>query len=198
MNTLTEIEKLAAATTSDPRWQSIVARDKDADGKFFYSVGTTGVYCRPSCAARLPRPENVRFHESTADAEKTGFRACKGCKPTGLSLTAANNAKIEKVCRLVERLEEIPSLERLAQYAGISVFHFHRTFKAVTGLTPSGYGAAHRKKRVRATLGKKQSVTDAIYDAGALLFLMLLVLSNDASLLLSELDAGNPRNSGFM
>jgi AraC family transcriptional regulator of adaptative response/methylated-DNA-[protein]-cysteine methyltransferase len=79
---------------------------------------------------------------------------------------AANTAKIEKVCRLIERSDEMPSLERLAQYAGISVFHFHRTFKAVTGLTPSGYGAAHRKKRVRATLGKKQSVTDAIYDAG--------------------------------
>lgn len=166
MNKLTEIEKLAAATISDPRWQSIVAREKDADGKFFYSVGTTGVYCRPYCAARLPRPENVRFHASTADAEKAGFRACKRCKPTGLSLTAANTAKIEKVCRLIERSEEIPSLERLAQYAGISVFHFHRTFKAVTGLTPSAYGAAHRKKRVRATLGKKQSVTDAIYDAG--------------------------------
>ena len=103
MSKLTEIEELAAATTSDPRWQSIVLREKDADGKFFYSVGTTGVYCRPSCAARLPRPENVRFHTSTADAEKAGFRACKRCKPTGLSLTAANTAKIEKVCRLIER-----------------------------------------------------------------------------------------------
>lgn len=166
MNKLTEIEKLAATTTSDPRWQSIVAREKDADGKFFYSVGTTGVYCRFSCGARLPRPENVRFHATSADAEKAGFRVCKRCKPTGLSLTTVNTAKIEKVCRLIEQSEEIPSLERLAQYAGISVFHFHRTFKAVTGLTPSAYGAAHRKKRVRATLGKKQSVTDAIYDAG--------------------------------
>jgi AraC family transcriptional regulator, regulatory protein of adaptative response / methylated-DNA-[protein]-cysteine methyltransferase len=166
MNKLREIEKLAAATISDPRWQSILARAKDADGKFFYSVGTTGVYCRPSCAARLPRPENVRFHASPADAEKAGFRACKRCKPTGLSLTAVNTAKIERVFRLIERSEEIPSLERLAQYAGISVFHFHRSFKAVTGLTPSVYGAAHRMNRVRATLGKKQSVTDAIYDAG--------------------------------
>jgi D-arabinose 1-dehydrogenase-like Zn-dependent alcohol dehydrogenase len=97
MSKLTETEKRVAETTRDPRWQSIVTRDKDADGKFFYSVGTTAVYCRPSCAARLPRPENVRFHASTADAEKAGFRACKRCKPTGLSLTAANMAKIEKV-----------------------------------------------------------------------------------------------------
>jgi AraC family transcriptional regulator of adaptative response/methylated-DNA-[protein]-cysteine methyltransferase len=108
----------------------------------------------------------VRFHASTTDAERAGFRACKRCKPTGLSLTSANTAKIEKVCRLIERSEETPSLERLAEYAGISVFHFHRTFKAVTGLTPGAYGAARLKKRVRATLGKKQSVTDAIYDAG--------------------------------
>src|ERR1700722_1043881 len=96
MKTLTKIEKLAAATTSDPRWQSIVVRDKDADGKFFYSVGTTGVYCRPCCAARLPRPENVRFHASTADAEKAGFRACKRCKPTGPPRRAAKKAAIGK------------------------------------------------------------------------------------------------------
>lgn len=81
-------------------------------------------------------------------------------------LTEANTAKIERVCRLIERSEETPSLEKLAKYAGMSVFHLHRTFKAVTGLTPSGYGAAQRTKRVRETLGNSQSVTDAIYDAG--------------------------------
>jgi AraC family transcriptional regulator of adaptative response/methylated-DNA-[protein]-cysteine methyltransferase len=161
-----EIEKLAAETTSDPRWPLLVARDKGSDGKFLYSVKTTGVYCRPSCAARLARPENVRFYTTTAAAEKAGFRACKRCKPAGLSLTEANTAKIEKVCRLIERSEENPSLEKLAKHAGMSVFHLHRTFKAITGLTPSGYGAAHRTKRVRKTLGKSRSVTDAIYDAG--------------------------------
>jgi AraC family transcriptional regulator of adaptative response/methylated-DNA-[protein]-cysteine methyltransferase len=161
-----EIEKLAAETTSDPRWPLLVARDKESDGKFFYSVKTTGVYCRPSCAARLARPENVRFYGTTAAAEKAGFRACKRCKPAGLSLTEANTAKIEKVCRLIERSEETPSLEKLAKDVGMSVFHLHRTFKAITGLTPSDYGAAHRTKRVRKNLGKSQSVTDAIYDAG--------------------------------
>ena len=159
-------EKLAAEITSDPRWQSIVARDKKSDGKFFYSVKSTGVYCRPSCGARLARPENVQFFTTTEAAEKAGFRACKRCKPAGLSLTEANTAKIEKVCRLIERCDETPSLEKLAEYAGMSVFHLHRTFKAVTGLTPSGYGAAQRTKRVRETRGKSQSVTDAIYDAG--------------------------------
>jgi AraC family transcriptional regulator, regulatory protein of adaptative response / methylated-DNA-[protein]-cysteine methyltransferase len=166
MNRNMEIEKLAANTTGDHRWLSLVARDKKSDGKFFYSVKTTGVYCRPSCGARLARPENVHFYTTTAAAEEAGFRACKRCKPTGLSLTEANTAKIEKVCRLIERSEETPSLENLAQYAGMSVFHLHRTFKAITGLTPGGYGAAHRTKRVRKILGKSRSVTEAIYDAG--------------------------------
>ncbi len=94
-----EIDKFAAETTNDPRWLLLVARDKGSDGRFFYSVKTTGVYCRPSCAARLPRPENVRFHTTTSAAEKAGFRACKRCKPAGLSLTEANTAKIEKVCQ---------------------------------------------------------------------------------------------------
>src|SRR3984893_16535812 len=161
-----EIEKLAAEITNDPRWLLLVARDKKSDGKFFYSVKTTGVYCRPSCAARLARPENIRFFTTTEAAEKAGFRACKRCTPAGPSLTEANTAKIERVCRLIERSEETPPLEKLAQYAGMSVFHLHRTFKAVMGLTPSGYGAAQRTKRVRKTLGKSQSVTDAIYDAG--------------------------------
>src|SRR5580698_4976856 len=161
-----EIEKLAAETTNDPRWPLLVARDKKSDGRFFYSVKTTGVYCRPSCAARLARPENICFFTTTATAEKAGFRACKRCKPTGLSLTEANTAKIENVCRLIERSEETPSLENLAQYAEMSVFHLPRTFKEITGLTSGGYGAAHRTKCVRKILGKSRSVTEAIYDAG--------------------------------
>lgn len=76
-----------STTESDPRWTSIVTRDARTDGRFWYSVRTTGVYCRPSCAARLPRPENVAFHATTADAEKAGFRACKRCKP-GIPSTA--------------------------------------------------------------------------------------------------------------
>src|ERR1700738_5320293 len=94
-----EIDKLATETTSDPRWLLLVARDEKSDGKFFYSVKTTGVYCRPSCAARLARPENVRFYTTTEAAEKAGFRACKRCKPAGLSMNPANTAKHEKVSR---------------------------------------------------------------------------------------------------
>ena len=166
MSKASENEKLAAATTADPRWASVVAKDKDADGSFFYSVRTTGVFCRPSCGGRLARPENVRFYATTEDAEQAGFRACKRCKPTGLSLTEVNAAKIAKACRRIEKAEEPLSLEELAGIAGISRFHFHRTFKAVTGLTPVEYADAARAKRVRETLNKDQTITDAIYDAG--------------------------------
>jgi AraC family transcriptional regulator, regulatory protein of adaptative response / methylated-DNA-[protein]-cysteine methyltransferase len=166
MNKTVEIEELANATTNDPRWLAVVKRQETADGTFYYSVKTTGVYCRPSCAARLARPENVLFHQTPEDAERAGFRACKRCKPKGAPLTKENAAKISKVCRLIDRSEESLTLDQLAKYAGMSVFHFHRTFKAITGLTPSGYAAAHRSNRVRRTLNKTRSVTDAIYDAG--------------------------------
>jgi AraC family transcriptional regulator of adaptative response/methylated-DNA-[protein]-cysteine methyltransferase len=166
MNKAIEIEKLANPTTNDPRWLSVVEREKTADGTFYYSVKTTGVYCRPSCTARLARPENLQFHQTPEDAERAGFRACKRCKPTGLSRIQENAAKVLKVCRLIERSEESPSLNKLAKCAGMSVFHLHRTFKAVTGLTPNGYAAAHRSNCVRTTLGKTQSLTDATYEAG--------------------------------
>src|ERR1700743_664727 len=112
--------ELADRTQQDPRWQSVVDRNSKADGSFFYSVKTTGVYCRPSCGARLARPENVQFHSTTDEAEKAGFRPCKRCKPTGLSLTAKNTAKIAKACRLIERSEESVPLERLAKAARMS------------------------------------------------------------------------------
>jgi AraC family transcriptional regulator of adaptative response/methylated-DNA-[protein]-cysteine methyltransferase len=151
---------------NDPRWALVVARDGAAGRKFYYSVKTTGVYCRPSCAARLARPENVQFHATCRDAEQAGFRACKRCKPNQPSLAEKNAATIAKVCRLIERSEETPSLRELAACAEMSVFHFHRVFKAVTGLTPGDYAAAHRTERVRTKLGKSRSVTEAIYDAG--------------------------------
>jgi AraC family transcriptional regulator of adaptative response/methylated-DNA-[protein]-cysteine methyltransferase len=162
----TVIEKLVSATKNDPRWQAVVDRDRAADGTFYYSVRTTGVYCRPSCAARMPRPENVQFYRTIEDAERAGFRACKRCKPGGPSLSEENAALVAKVCRLIEKAETPPTLETLAKFAGMSVFHLHRTFKAATGLTPSGYAAAQRSRRMRATLGKTRSVTEAIYDAG--------------------------------
>ena len=166
MRNLIANQKLVIATTSDPRWQSIVERDKKADGTFYYSVSTTGIYCRPSCGARNARPQNIQFHQTIQDAEKAGFRACKRCRPGGLSITEENAATIAKVCRLIETSEATLSLEKLARFAGMSVFHLHRTFKAATGLTPNGYAAAHRSHRLRTTLNETETVTDAIYAAG--------------------------------
>jgi AraC family transcriptional regulator of adaptative response/methylated-DNA-[protein]-cysteine methyltransferase len=157
---------MTTSTTNDARWASVVARDAGADGKFYYSVKTTGVYCRPSCAARVARPENVQFHLTCAEAEKAGFRPCKRCKPNEPSLAEQNGARIAEICRLLECAEEPPKLRELAAHAGMSVYHFHRTFKAVTGLTPGDYTAAHRSNRVRASLGRSNSVTEAIYEAG--------------------------------
>jgi AraC family transcriptional regulator of adaptative response/methylated-DNA-[protein]-cysteine methyltransferase len=158
--------ELAAATESDPRWASITARSPAADGTFFYSVRTTGVYCRPSCPARLPRPENVRFHSTREEAEGAGFRPCKRCKPDQPSLLEQHTVLVTQVCRLIEASESTPSLEHLAAGAGMSAFHFHRVFKAITGLTPRDYAAAHRGERVRKELGRAATVTAAIYDSG--------------------------------
>lgn len=172
MNTLTANRKTVAAeraakTERDPRWPRVQARDASADGQFFYSVKTTGVYCRPSCAARPARPENVDFHVTTADAQAAGFRPCKRCKPDQPSLVEQHAAKVTQACRLIETSEEMPSLDALAQQAGISRFHFHRVFKTLTGLTPKAYAAAHRGQAVRQHLSKgSNSVTDAIFEAG--------------------------------
>jgi AraC family transcriptional regulator of adaptative response/methylated-DNA-[protein]-cysteine methyltransferase len=151
---------------NDPRWAAVVARDHSADGAFFYSVSSTGVYCRPSCAARLARPENVRFHATREEAERAGFRPCQRCRPDGPSRAEQCAAKVTAACRFIEEAESTPGLERLAQRAGVSAFHFHRMFKRVTGLTPRQYAAARRAQRVRAELGRRSSVTEAILQAG--------------------------------
>jgi AraC family transcriptional regulator of adaptative response/methylated-DNA-[protein]-cysteine methyltransferase len=166
MNTPVNNEALAAATVNDPRWAAVVARDPAVDGTFFYSVKTTGVYCRPSCAARLARPENVRFHATCADAEQAGFRPCKRCKPNQRPLVEQHAAKVAEICRLIEGAETVPSLGELASRAGLSTYHFHRVFKAVTGLTPRAYAAALRVQRVRNELDRSGTVTAAIFDAG--------------------------------
>ena len=158
--------KVAEATMNDPRWRAILDRDHHADGTFWYSVRTTGVYCRPSCGARVARPENIQFHKTIEDARRAGFRACKRCKPDGPEPSEVSTAMIAKLCRAIEQSEGRPSLAKLAKFSGVSVSHLQRTFKAATGLTPSGYAAAHRSRRIRKTLSQTQSVTDAIYEAG--------------------------------
>ena len=156
----------AAATTRDPRWAAVVARDAGADGRFVYAVKTTGVYCRPSCGARRPRPENVSFHASAAAAEAAGFRPCRRCRPDEASPVDRQAALVADLCRYIEQAETEPRLAALAARAGLSPFHLHRVFKAVTGITPHEYAAAHRARRLHDALGGGGSVTEAIFDAG--------------------------------
>ena len=151
--------------TDAERWNAVVRRDPAANDAFYYSVRTTGVYCRPSCAARLPRRENVRFHQTCAEAERAGFRPCKRCRPNAAPHSEQASAVV-KACRLIETAEEIPGLDALAAAVGMSRFHFHRVFKAATGLTPKAYAIAHRAKQVRDELARSATVTEAIYDSG--------------------------------
>lgn len=151
---------------NDPRWERIVARDRSADGQFWYAVKTTGVYCRPSCPSRMANVGNVSLHGTLAEAKATGFRPCKRCNPDGPPADVANAAIVARACRLIERSEEVPSLTSLAKAADLSASHFHRVFKSVTGLTPKGYAEAHQASRVRDELAKGRSVTEAMYGAG--------------------------------
>ena len=150
----------------DPRWARIVARDKTADGCFWYSVATTGIYCRPSCPSRTANRKNVQLHDTLAAAKATGFRPCKRCNPDGISIEGENAAIIAQACRLIEESEEEPSLNDLSEAVGRSPSYFHRMFKAITGLTPKDYAVAHRAAKVRQGLDSGNSVTAAMYDAG--------------------------------
>ncbi|MBC8013613.1 MAG: bifunctional DNA-binding transcriptional regulator/O6-methylguanine-DNA methyltransferase Ada [Methyloceanibacter sp.] len=158
--------KSSAPSLDDARWAAVVARDAAFDGRLFYSVETTGVYCRPSCAARRPNRANVRFHDTAEAAERAGFRPCKRCKPGQPSLVQQHAEKVREACRLIETAEEEPRLDDLAEAVGLSPYHFHRIFKAALGVTPKAYATAHRHKRVRDELGRSPTVTQAIYDAG--------------------------------
>ncbi|MCD2514444.1 bifunctional DNA-binding transcriptional regulator/O6-methylguanine-DNA methyltransferase Ada [Comamonas endophytica] len=149
--------------TDAQRWQAVLARDARADGQFVYAVRTTGIYCQPSCPKRLPRRENVCFFDSPEAAEAAGFRASRSPQKH----SAARADIVAAACRSIDMAETAPALEALAAQAGLSAFHFHRLFKAETGLTPKAYATAARARRLRAQLAKPEaSVTDAIYGAG--------------------------------
>jgi AraC family transcriptional regulator, regulatory protein of adaptative response / methylated-DNA-[protein]-cysteine methyltransferase len=166
-STLTNPQKSKLPSVADdPRWACIVAHDKTADGQFWYSVSTTGVYCRPSCPSRTANPKNVQLHDTLESARATGFRPCKRCNPDGPSIETENAALVAKACRIIEENEEEPSLEMLAHAVGLSSSYFHRMFKAATGVTPKDYAAARRAVKVRQGLAWGGSVTEVIYDAG--------------------------------
>ncbi|MQT12363.1 bifunctional DNA-binding transcriptional regulator/O6-methylguanine-DNA methyltransferase Ada [Segnochrobactrum spirostomi] len=150
----------------DVRWRAVLDRDPAADDAFVYAVITTGIYCRPTCPSRRPLRGNARFFADAGEASAAGFRPCLRCRPEGSAPSERQGDAIREACRLIEVSETIPSLDALAEAAGLSRFHFHRLFKAATGLTPKAYAVARRAARVREGLARGDSVTGALYEAG--------------------------------
>lgn len=151
---------------NDPRWQAVVDCDATADGQFVYAVKTTGIYCAPSCASRQPNPENVQFFSDATAAEQAGYRPCKRCRQGMMSLAQFHAGRVAHACRLIEQATENYPLKQLASDVGISAYHFHRLFKAQTGVTPKEYAQALRGKRLQQNLSQEGRVTDAIYQSG--------------------------------
>src|ERR1700729_559813 len=152
---------------AEERWQAVKRRDPAFDGKFLFAVRTTGVYCRPSCASRPAKRENVTFFETGAQAEKAGYRACKRCRPDQLGAPDPQMQAVKRACKRIETAEEAPKLAELAASAGLSPYHFHRVFKALAGVTPKAYPDETRARRAADKLRTAETVTEAIYDAGS-------------------------------
>ena len=153
-------------STDAARWEAVVERAPDADGMFFYGVSTTGIYCRPVCASRMPKRENVQFFDDSQTAEAAGYRPCKRCSPHAPREVDASVQAVIQACRMIEEAEQPPLLDELANAVGLRKYHFHRLFKKKTGITPKQYAAEKRAERVRGELQKEAAVTDAMYNAG--------------------------------
>lgn len=152
--------------SEDPRWLAVINCDASADGKFVYAVKTTGIYCAPSCPSRQPKAENIVYFDSAEDAEQAGFRPCKRCRQGLISLAQFHAQRVAQACRLLEASTDVLTLDQLAGTVGISAYHFHRLFKAHTGVTPKEYQQAQRARRVREKLTDTATVTEAIHAAG--------------------------------
>lgn len=153
----------------DECWKAVVSKDKSQDGQFYFGVKTTGVYCRPSCAARTPLRKNVRFYTSRAEAEQDGLRPCLRCRPAAVTTSDSNKLRIRRLCeyiRLSCRSGESLALEDLGRQVGLSPFHLQRTFKEIVGVTPKQFVEACRMQALKGELRARPSVTDAIYEAG--------------------------------
>lgn len=154
-------------TSDDQRWEAVQARCRAADAHFVYAVRTTGVWCRPSAATRLPKRKNVEFFDTALQAEKAGYRASQRKTGDKTAMATQRAMLMTKACQQISAAECLPALSSLATAAGMSPCYFHRLFKAETGLTPKAWGQALRAQRLRATLNSPESsVTQAIYDAG--------------------------------
>lgn len=152
-------------SNNDRRWQAVVDRNPALDGQFVFAVSSTGVYCRPSCAARRPRRENVQFFAAPMEAEAAGYRACLRCHPKSLGGNQSDGVKA--ICRFIEQhLDEPLTLDRLGEEFHQSPFHLQRRFKAALGITPREYADSCRLRLLKRNLQAGESVTSAMYGAG--------------------------------
>lgn len=152
--------------TDKARWQAIVDRDKAADGHFVYGVRTSLIYCHPSAAGRLPKRDNIQFFDNEQQAIEQGYHAGKRSRKQSAQLEQFYQEKISQACRYIEQSTTTVSLTEVAKFVGISSYHFHRLFKAQTGLTPKTYADGFRHGKLQQQLQKSPRITDAIYDAG--------------------------------
>lgn len=155
-----------ATVMEDRRWALLKSREPEAVGQFVYAVKTTGIFCLPTCSAKLPKPENVIFFNGVQEAEDAGFRACLRCRPKDGSLQKKQADLVTQACRLLEESDANLGLNQLAEQMGLSPYHFHRIFKAATGLTPKAYARGKRQERLQQALERETSVTTAVYESG--------------------------------
>ncbi len=158
---------IPADASHDPRWAAVAGRDATQDGRFVYAVHSTGVYCRPSCPSRRPRPDRVSFFDDGAAARAAGFRACRRCDPDGAGPRAEQAGLIAAACRYLEaHADEHVALARLAKHVGYAPHHLLRVFRARVGMTPREFATALRAGKLRAGLKAGLGVAGATFDAG--------------------------------
>jgi AraC family transcriptional regulator of adaptative response/methylated-DNA-[protein]-cysteine methyltransferase len=157
---------MESAMDQNQLWTAFEARDAGADGRFVVAVLSTGIYCKPSCPARRPKRENVRFYPVCEAAERAGYRACKRCRPNLVEAANPRLAAIRKAARLIDEADAIPTLTMLGRAVGISPHHLQRLFTEIVGVSPRAYGEAKRVARLKADLKAGEPVAQAMYGAG--------------------------------
>lgn len=147
-------------------WSAFAARDTAADGRFVVAVTSTGIYCKPSCPARRPKRENVRFYPVPEAAEQAGYRACRRCRPDRAGSADPRLAAVRKACGLIDAADVIPTLPALGRALGMSPHHLQRVFTEIVGVSPRAYGEARRVARLKSDLRQGEPVAQALYGAG--------------------------------
>ena len=166
---LREANLMPVETSADQDlfWEAIQRRDHAFDGTFVFGVVTTGVYCRPSCACRLPLRQNVRFFQDIPSAERAGLRACRRCRPNEPAPELQHAERIRQIAVFIqEHFDQPLPLALLAERAALSPFHLQRSFKAIMGVTPRQFAEACRIEKLKSHLRHESSVTNAIYEVG--------------------------------